>query len=270
MMTMMKQWNRRRRHHPLMLAVGALAALLPIVLIWPQQNAMAQGAQGGSTARSSVLSTGGGEALIDPADTVMLLLDHQSGLFQTVKDISVAELRANTVALAKLATLLKSPVIPTASEPNGPNGPLMPEIHQFAPHAVFVPRKGEVNAWDNEDFVKTVRATGRKTLIMAGVWTSVCVMFPALDAQAAGYKVYAVIDASGDPSEMVSRTTLARFTQAGVVPISTNAVISEIFRTWNRPEAAELGKLLTIVAPNYAAVIESYQKAQDVIKQQQK
>ena len=61
----------------------------------------------------------------------------------------------------------------------------MPEIHQFAPHAVYVPRKGEVNVWDNEDFVKAVRATGKKTLIMAGVWTSVCVMFPALDAKAA-------------------------------------------------------------------------------------
>jgi hypothetical protein len=97
-----------------------------------------------------------------------------------------------------LATLLKIPVITTASEPNGPNGPLMPEIHQFAPHAVYVPRKGEVNAWDNGDFVKTVRGTGRKSLIMAGVWTSVCVMFPALDAKAAGFKVYAVIDASGD------------------------------------------------------------------------
>ena len=217
---------------------------------------------------SSVLPTGGGQALLDPSDTVILLLDHQAGLFQTVKDIGVAELRANTtLMLAKLATLLKIPVITTASEPNGPNGPLMPEIHQFAPHAVYVPRKGEVNAWDNEDFVRTVRATGRKTLIMAGVWTSVCVMFPALDAKAAGFKVYAVIDASGDPSEMASRTTLARFVQAGVIPTSTNAVLSEIHRTWNRPEAAELAKLYALAAPNYAAVIESYQKAQDVIKQ---
>jgi nicotinamidase-related amidase len=251
-------------------AVRVLAALLAVGLISPQRIVMAQTTQGGSTARTQVLNTGGGQALLDPSDTVILLLDHQSGLFQTVKDISVAELRANTVALAKLATLLKIPVITTASEPNGPNGPLMPEIHQFAPHAVFVPRKGEVNAWDNEDFVKAVRATGRKTLIMAGVWTSVCVMFPALDATAAGYKVYAVIDASGDPSEMVSRTTLARFIQAGVVPTTANAVICEIHRTWNRPEAAELAKLYTIVAPNYGAVIESYQKAQDVIKQQQK
>src|SRR5262245_57869312 len=73
---------------------------------------------------------GGGRALLDPTDTAMLLLDHQAGLFQTVKDISVAELRANTVMLAKLAALMKLPLITTASEPNGPNGPLMPEIHE--------------------------------------------------------------------------------------------------------------------------------------------
>ena len=237
----------------------ALAAFLTFGVLSPTSQVVAQ--------TSSVLPTGGGAALLDPSDTVILLLDHQTGLFQTVKDISVAELRANTIMLAKLATLLKIPVIATASEPNGPNGPLMPEIQQFAPHAVYVPRKGEVNAWDNEDFVKAVRATGKKTLIMAGVWTSVCVMFPALDAKAAGFKVYAVTDASGDPSEMASRTTLARFTQAGVIPTSTNAVLSETHRTWNRQEAAELGKLYALVAPNYAAVIESYQKAQEVAKQ---
>ena len=217
--------------------------------------------------KTSVLPTGGGQALLDTSDTVFLLLDHQAGLFQTVKDISVAELRANTTMLAKLAALLKIPVITTASEPNGPNGPLMPEIHQAAPHATFVPRKGEVNAWDNEDFVRTVRDTGRKTLVMGGVWTSVCVMFPALDAKAAGFNVYAVMDASGDPSELASRTTLARFIQAGVIPTSANAVLSETHRTWKRPEAAELAKLYGQVAPNYAAVMESYQKAQDVIKQ---
>jgi nicotinamidase-related amidase len=211
-------------------------------------------------------SPDGGMALLNAADTVLLLLDHQSGLFQTVKDISVAELRANTSALAKLASLLKIPVITTASEPNGPNGPIMPEIQQNAPHAVYVPRKGEVNAWDNELFVKTVRETGKSTLIIGGVWTSVCVMFPALDAKAAGFKVYTVMDASGDPSEMVSRTTLARFSQAGVIPTSANAVICELHRTWNRPDAAEIAKVYTMVSPNYGAVMESFQKAQEVAK----
>ncbi|HET6328649.1 MAG TPA: isochorismatase family protein [Planctomycetaceae bacterium] len=211
-------------------------------------------------------SPDGGIALLNAADTLLLLLDHQAGLFQTVKDISVAELRANTSALAKLASLLKIPVITTASEPKGPNGPIMPEIQQQAPHAVYVPRKGEVNAWDNELFVKTVRETGKKTLIIGGVWTSVCVMFPALDAKAAGFKVYTVMDASGDPSEMVSRTTLARFSQAGIIPTTANAVICELHRTWNRPEAAEIAQVYTMVSPNYGAVMESFQKAQDVAK----
>src|SRR5205814_6386707 len=101
----------------------------------------------------------------------------------------------------------------------------------------------------------------------AGVWTSVCFRFPALDAKAAGLKDYAVIDASGDPSELAARATPARSIQAGVIPTSTNAVLSETHRTWNRPEAAELAKLYALAAPNYGDVIESYQKAQDVIKQ---
>ena len=211
-----------------------------------------------------VLPSGGGKALMNVDDTLLLLLDHQSGLFQTVKDITVAELRANVMALARIATLLKLPIITTASVPDGPNGPAMPEIAKLAPHAVYVPRHGEVNAWDNDLFVKTVRETGKKTLIMAGVWTGVCVMFPALDARAAGFNVYAVIDASGDPSEMVSRTTLARFVQSGVVPTTTNAVICELHRTWNRPEAAEIADIYTVATPNYRAVMESYQKAKDV------
>ena len=216
--------------------------------------------------KPSVLATGGGAALLDPADTLVLLLDHQSGLFQTVKDIAVADLRRNVETIARLCTLLKIPVITTASEPAGSNGPLMPEIHEHAPHAVYVPRKGEVNAWDNADFVGAVRASGRKTLVMAGVWTSVCVMFPALDAVAAGYEVYAVIDASGDPSEMASRVSVARFAQGGVKPTSTNALLSELHRTWARPEAAELAKLYGLVAPNYAAVAESYARAQQAVR----
>jgi len=217
---------------------------------------------------SHVLGTGGGQALLDPDDTLLLLLDHQSGLFETVKDIEVTQLRANTTALAKLATVLRLPIITTASVPDGPNGPVMPEIAEAAPHANYVPRKGEVNAWDNEAFVEAVRETGRKTLIMAGVWTSVCVMFPALDATAAGFKVYAVIDASGDPSELASRTSLARFAQAGVIPTSTNAVICELHRTWNRPEAAALAQLYAMAAPNYRAVMESFQRAQEALNRE--
>jgi nicotinamidase-related amidase len=222
--------------------------------------------QTNSNAKASVRATGGGARLLDPADTLVLLLDHQSGLFQTVKDIAVADLRRNVAMIARLCTLLKIPVVTTASEPAGSNGPLMPEIHELAPHAVYVPRKGEVNAWDNQDFVAQVRSTGRKTLVMAGVWTSVCVMFPALDAIAAGYDVYAVIDASGDPSDMASRVSLARFVQGGVKPTTTNALLSELHRTWARPEAADLAQLYALVAPNYAAVMDSYARAQQAAR----
>lgn len=165
-------------------ALLVLAGILSISVLSPVSSALAQAPQ--ASAPSSVLPTEGGAALLDPSDTVFLLLDHQAGLLQTVKDIGVADLRSNVVMLAKLATLMKIPVITSASEPNGTNGPLMAEIHDFAPHAVYVTRKGEVNAWDNEEFVKTVRGTGRKTLIIAGVWTSVCVNVPSAGCKSGG------------------------------------------------------------------------------------
>jgi hypothetical protein len=113
-------------------------------------------------------------------------------------------------------------------------------------------------------FREGVQGTGRKTLIMAGVWTSVCVVFPALQAKAEGYDVYAVIDASGDVSEMASQVSLARLTQAGVIPITTNAVVGEFQRTWNRPDAAKFAELYATFAPHYRAAIESFQKAKEV------
>lgn len=205
--------------------------------------------------------------LLNPDDTVLLLLDHQTGLFQTVKDVPVRELRANTVVLAKIAELAKVPIFITASEPGGANGPLMPELAEAAPSAQYIGRKGEVSAWDNQDFKKAVEATGRKTLIMAGVWTSVCVAFPALQARAEGYKVYYVMDASGDMSEMASLGSLARMTQAGIIPVTTNVVLCELQRTWARPDAAAWGALYAELVPNYRAVAESYHKAQEVARE---
>ncbi|MDX2131358.1 MAG: isochorismatase family protein [Planctomycetota bacterium] len=204
--------------------------------------------------------------LLDPNDTVVLLLDHQTGLFQTVKDVPLAELRSNTVALANIARLGKAPVIYTASEPDGPNGPIMQELDSFKDYATYVPRKGEISAWDNADFVKAVEATGRKTLVIAGVWTSVCVAFPALQAHADGYKVYFVTDASGDPSVLASQTTIARLSAAGITPVSTNAVLCEFQRTWNRPDAGAWGAIYTQVVPHYKAAMESYMRAQDAAR----
>lgn len=218
---------------------------------------------------SSPANFNGQRPVIDPNDAVMLLIDHQSGLFQTVADMPMPVLRNHATALAKMATLAQIPVITTASVPQGPNGPLIPEIHENAPHAQYVARRGEINAWDNPDFVAAVKATGRKTLIIAGTITSVCMAFPAISAVQDGYKVFAVVDASGTYSKMAQETTLARVVQAGVVPMDTAAVTSELQKTWNRDDAQEWANVYTKIFPSYQLLIESYMKAQEVEKRQE-
>lgn len=205
--------------------------------------------------------------MIDPKDAVMLLIDHQSGLFQLVRDIDQPVLRSNAIALAKVARLAKVPTFTTASVPDGPNGPLIPELHQVNPEAVYIPRTGQINAWDNPAWVKAIEATKRKTLIIAGTLTSVCMSFPALSALTAGYKVFCVVDASGNWSKMATDITLARVTQAGAMPTDTFAVLAELMGTWNRPDAMEFaGIMVEHIVPPYRALMESYDKAQSVQK----
>jgi len=173
------------------------------------------------------------------------------------------------LASAPPGPLSRQSVITTASVPQGPNGPLIPEIHENAPHARYVARKGEINAWDNPDFVAAVKATGRRTLIIAGTITSVCMAFPAIAAAHDGYKVFAVVDASGTYSKMAQEITLARVVQAGVVPMDTAAVASELQKTWHRDDAQEWAEVYTRIFPPYQLLIESYLKAQQVQKDQE-
>lgn len=208
--------------------------------------------------------------VIDIDDAVMLLIDHQSGLFQTVKDMPMPVLRNNAITLAKVASLADIPVITTASVPQGPNGPLIPEIHEAAPHARYIARTGQINAWDNPDFVRAVEETGRKTLIIAGTITSVCMAFPSISAVYAGYKVFAVVDASGTYSKMAQEISMARVVQAGVVPIDTAAVCSELQKTWSRPDAQEWAAAYSTIFPDYQLLIESYMKAQQVANDHEK
>ncbi len=209
----------------------------------------------------------GNKWMIDPNDAVMLLVDHQSGLFQLVRDIELPTLRQHVIALAKVAHLAKIPTFTTASVPDGPNGPLIPEIHQHCPEAVYIARTGQINAWDNPAWVKAIEATKRKTLLVAGTLTSVCMAFPALSAIEKGYKVFAIIDASGNWSKMATDLTIARMAQAGVIPIDTYAVLAELMATWNRPEAWDFAAAMLHLVPAYQALIESYNKAQSVQKE---
>ena len=208
----------------------------------------------------------GAKPIIDPDNVAMLLIDHQSGLFQTIKDMPFTEVRSNAATLAKVASLAKIPVITTASVPQGPNGPLIPEIHRYAPHAQYVARRGEINAWDNPEFVAAVKATGKKQLIIAGTITSVCMAFPSIAAVHEGYQVFAVVDASGTYSKMAQEITLARVVQAGVVPMDTAAVCSEVQRSWNRKDAPQWAEAYSAVFPPYQLLIESYGRAQEVAK----
>lgn len=192
---------------------------------------------------------------------------HQSGLFQLVRDIELPVLRSHVTALAKLSYLAKIPTLTTASVPDGPNGPLIPEINLHNPDAIYIPRTGQINAWDNPKWVEAIEKTKRKTLLIAGTLTSVCMAFPSISAICEGYKVFAIVDASGNWSKMATDLTVARIVQAGVIPIDMFALLGEIMSTWNRPDAMDFASIMIEhIVPPYQALVESYNKAQNVQK----
>ncbi len=190
-------------------------------------------------------------------DAAVLLIDHQAGLLSLVQDYGPDEFRNNVLALADTARHFKLPTILTTSFENGPNGVLMPELKAAFPDAPFIPRPGQINAWDNEDFVAAVRATGRRQLIMAGVVTDVCVTFPALSALAEGFEVFVVVDASGTFNKSVRDAALMRMTQAGAVMMNWFAVACELARDW-RLDMEGLARLLGGHLPAYQNLITSY------------
>ncbi|MEE1891244.1 isochorismatase family protein, partial [Pseudomonas carassii] len=108
---------------------------------------------------------------LDKNNAAVLLVDHQTGLLSLVRDIDPDRFKNNVLALSDLARYFKLPTILTTSFETGPNGPLVPELKEQFPDAPYIARPGNINAWDNEDFVKAVKATGKKQLIIAGVVT---------------------------------------------------------------------------------------------------
>lgn len=100
---------------------------------------------------------------LDKDNAAVLLVDHQAGLLSLVRDIDPDKFKNNVLAVANAAKYFNLPTILTTSFETGPNGPLVPELKEIHPDAPFIPRPGQINAWDNEDFVKAVKATGKKT-----------------------------------------------------------------------------------------------------------
>ncbi|MDJ0589836.1 MAG: isochorismate family cysteine hydrolase YcaC [Pleurocapsa sp. MO_226.B13] len=190
-------------------------------------------------------------------DAVVLLIDHQAGLISLVQDYSPNEFKNNVLALAELAKFFNLPTILTTSFEKGPNGLLVPEIKEFHPNAPYIARPGQINAWDNEDFVKAIKDTDRKQLIMAGVVTDVCVAFPALSALEEGFEVFVVADASGTFNKDVRDAALMRMQGAGVQMMNWFSVACELHRDW-RNDIKGLGALLSKYIPNYRNLMTSY------------
>lgn len=194
---------------------------------------------------------------LDRQNAAVLLVDHQAGLLSLVRDIDPDKFKTNVVALAALAKYFQLPTLLTTSFEAGPNGPLVPELKQLHPEAPFIPRPGQINAWDNEDFVAAVKATGRKQLILAGVVTEVCVAFPALSALADGYEVFVVTDASGTFNELTRHAAWSRMAAAGAQLMTWFAVACELHRDW-RHDSEGLGTLFATYLPDYGNLITSY------------
>jgi nicotinamidase-related amidase len=191
-------------------------------------------------------------------NSALLLIDHQVGTMKLIKNIDKDMAAKQSIALAKMAKILNLPVVITSSQEENAQGPILPEIANILPEAFAarVKRPGVVNAWAYEDFRKAVLATGRKNLIMAGVTTDVCLIFPAIDAAVEGFNVQAVMDASGSPSDLSEEFARQRMHDAGVVLTATNTLMAEIAQDWSTPTGQQLITLLfTDVFPALGASI---------------
>lgn len=196
---------------------------------------------------------------LDKNDAVVLLIDHQAGLISLVQDFTPSDFKNNVLALANSAKFFGLPTILTTSFEQGPNGPLVPELIELFPEAPYIARPGQINAWDNQDFVAAIKATGRKQLIIAGVVTDVCVAFPALAAIAEGFDVFVVTDASGTFDKTVQQAAWVRMSAAGVQLMNWFSVACELHRDW-RNDIEGLGALLSNHIPNYRNLMTSYAK----------
>lgn len=173
-------------------------------------------------------------------NAVVVLIDHQVGLYSGVRDISVGELKHNVVGLAKAAQVMGVPVIVTTTGQDSMWGPLIPELTEVLPTDLTSIDRSTVNAWDDEGVQGAIRATGRKKLIIAGVSTEVCLAFPAIAATADGFDAYAAVDASGTFWHAKREAGLLRMQQAGVIPIDYASAMVEILSDNADPLAGDL------------------------------
>lgn len=169
--------------------------------------------------------------LLNPTNSTLILIDHQPQMAFGVQSIDRQTLKNNTVALAKAAKIFNVPTIYTSVETTSFSGYIWPELLAVNPGAQPIERTS-MNSWEDAKLVEAVHATGRKKLIMAALWTEVCLTFPALEAMDAGYEVYIVTDASGGTTQEAHDMSVQRMIQAGAIPVTWQQVLLEYQRDW--------------------------------------
>ncbi len=189
------------------------------------------------------------------SNTAMLLIDHQVGTLEWMHSASKDEVKRNTLALAKAAKVTGMPVVFTSSQEENVQGPLFPELEEILPKAFHtrIKRSGVVDCFDDPAFVKAVQATNRKNLILAGLLTEVCVVYPTLSAKSEGYEVQVIADASGSGTKMGDDIALDRMRQSGVAVASTIQILSEMVFNWSESPGPEI---LEVLSELYAAMAE--------------
>ncbi|MFP5259434.1 MAG: hydrolase, partial [Acidobacteriota bacterium] len=173
--------------------------------------------------------------LLNPQNSAVIFIDFQPQMTFGVANIDRQTLFNNVLLLAKAARIFKVPTILTTVETKSFSGNMWPQLLDIFPGQEPIERTS-MNSWESSDFVSAVTTTGRKKLVVAALWTEVCLVFPALEALAAGYEVYAVEDACGGTTEMAHNAAMRRIEQAGVVPVTSLQVLLEYQRDWAHKE----------------------------------
>lgn len=177
--------------------------------------------------------------MITPQNAALVIIDFQPVQVASIVSMEKRQLVSSIVAVARTAALYDLPIVlSTVNVGTGRNQPTIHQLTEVLPNVVAIDRTS-INAWEDEDFVAAVKATGRKKLIMAALWTEVCLVFPALDALKAGYEVYPVVDAVAGTSAEAHRAGLERIMLAGGQPTTWVQLICELQRDWLRADTVE-------------------------------
>lgn len=183
------------------------------------------------------------DSLLTPQNAVLTLIDYQPEQYAGVKSVGHDELLAHVTMLGRVATAFEVPVVlSTVYVKHGMSG-TNPELREALPGVPEIDRTS-MNSWEDPEFREAIERTGRRKLIIAGLWTEVCVAFPALDALEAGYEVYVVVDTIGGVSRVAHDSAMQRMIQAGVIPITVLGLACELQRDWGRPGAERLRAIM--------------------------